>query len=92
MTAKLVAIGNSHGIILTRAVLAEAGLDHTAEVDVTVDRGRIVIEPKASTDPLAALRAKLDGVSPAALEAVITAASKKARADSIRVVRRRRGG
>jgi antitoxin component of MazEF toxin-antitoxin module len=92
MTYKLVAIGNSRGIILSRTMLAEVGLDQSSEVDVTVDEGRIVIEPKTPSDPIAALRAKLDGVDAAVIDAVIDAASKKARAASVRTLRRRRGG
>jgi antitoxin component of MazEF toxin-antitoxin module len=91
MTSKLVAIGNSRGIILSKTTLAEAGLEESSEVDVTVDEGRIVIEPRSPIDPLAALRAKLAGVDPALLEAVMGAASKKARATSVRNLRRRRG-
>jgi antitoxin component of MazEF toxin-antitoxin module len=90
MTHKLIAIGNSRGIILSRTLLAEAGLDRSSEVDVTVDDGRIVIEPKAPSDPIAALRAKLVGVDPETLDAVLAAASKKVRATSLRTRRRRR--
>jgi antitoxin component of MazEF toxin-antitoxin module len=91
MTHKLVAIGNSRGIILSRALLAEAGLERSSEVDVTVDEGRIVIEPKAPSDPIAALRAKLKGVDVDVLEAAIDAAAKQARRTTIRSLRRRRG-
>jgi antitoxin component of MazEF toxin-antitoxin module len=91
MTHKLVAIGNSRGIILSRALLAEAGLERTSEVDVTVDEGKIVIEPKAPSDPIAALRAKLEGVDADVLDAVLDAASKKARAATVRARKRRRG-
>jgi len=90
MTRKLVAIGNSRGIILSRSMLAEAGLERSSEVDVTVDEGRIVIEPRVPSDPIAALRAKLEGVEASVLEAVIDAASKKARVTTLRSLRRRR--
>jgi antitoxin component of MazEF toxin-antitoxin module len=91
MTYKLVAIGNSRGVILSKTMLADAGLEQTSEVDITVDDGRIVIEAKAPSDPLAALRSKLGGVDADVMDAVIAAAAKKARAASVRTLKRGRG-
>jgi antitoxin component of MazEF toxin-antitoxin module len=92
MTRKLVAVGNSRGIILDRKLLAEAGLEDSSEVEVTVEGGRIVIEPLTPDDPIEALRAKLAGVDPNVLDAVLTAATRKVRAESIKALRRRRAG
>ena len=45
MLAKVLKWGNSQGLRLTKALLNEAGIHVGDDVNVSVQRGRIVVEP-----------------------------------------------
>jgi antitoxin MazE len=46
-------MGNSHGVIIPKPLLAEIGVSADGPVDIRVRKGRIVIEPIKDDDPRA---------------------------------------
>jgi len=46
LVKQLVRVGNSTGVILDQAVLRQVGLEHGSEVEVRVERDRIVLTPR----------------------------------------------
>jgi hypothetical protein len=60
MTANLIRIGNSKGVILPSAMLKDMGLRNDVVFEITIHEGRIVLSPKREfagefTGPFAAL-------------------------------------
>lgn len=91
MTKRLHKVGNSYSVILDRQTMNAVGLLPESMVEVRTEDGKIVIEP-TSTDPIAEIRLAFKGSDPDLVEAVIDAAARSARADTIREMRKKRGG
>jgi antitoxin component of MazEF toxin-antitoxin module len=90
MLKKLSAIGSSKGLILDKTLLGLLGIENADEVSITVEGRRLIITP-AYEHPIEELRARLreaDDVD--AVEAVIDAASRKARPATVRKLKARR--
>lgn len=57
--SRITAWGNSHGVRLPRDVLEKAGVAPEAEVTITAEAGRIVIEPARRKPTLSELLAQI---------------------------------
>ena len=58
MDTKIVTIGNSKGVRLPKATLEQCRLQHGHALEVSVDKGRIVLTPRRAPNPRAGWEAQ----------------------------------
>ncbi|MEP6655472.1 MAG: hypothetical protein ABJA82_19055 [Myxococcales bacterium] len=92
MLKKLSRIGSSRGLILDKTLLGLLGIENADEVSITVEGRRLIITPPFN-NPVEELRSRLaeqpDGE---VADAIVNAASTKARPETVRTLRAGRGG
>ena len=92
MLKKLSTIGSSKGLILDKTLLGLLGIENAEEVSITVEGRRLIIAPPFK-NPVDELRSRLterhDGD---VADAMVNAATTKARAGTVRKLRAGRGG
>jgi antitoxin component of MazEF toxin-antitoxin module len=89
---KLSTIGSSKGLILDKTLLGLLGIENAEEVSIRVEGRRLIITPSFK-DPVDELRSLLterqDGD---VADAMVNAATTKARVETVRKLRAGRGG
>lgn len=91
MLKKLSTIGSSKGLILDKTLLGLLGIENAEEVSITVEGRRLIITPPYE-NPVEELRARLaETQDDEATDAALNAATRQARAETVRKLKASRG-
>ncbi len=92
MLKKLSTIGSSKGLILDKTLLGLLGIENAEEVSITVEGRRLIITPPFD-NPVDELRSRVNERHDGDVaDAMVNAATIKARAETVRKLRAGRGG
>ena len=91
MLKKLSTIGSSKGLILDKTLLGLLGIEDAEEVSITVEGRRLIITPPFK-NPVDELRARIPEAQDSdTVDAVVNAATRKVRPDTVRKLKAGRG-